>query len=63
MNYVVFSDRAKNAILERGVAEKNIHLTPVVLKEEFSKPLSEERIIELKKKFGLALDKKIILML
>lgn len=63
MEYVVFSQRAKDAILGRGVAAKNIHLTPVVLKEEFSHPLTKEEINERKKKFWLTLDKKVILLL
>jgi len=63
MQYVVFSERARNAILGRGVPVKNVHLTPVVLKEEFNCPLPEDKIIELKKKFGLSLEKKTILIL
>ena len=63
MSYVVFSEKARNAILDRGVYPHNVHFTPVVLREEFSHPLAEDHIIALKKKFGLALDKKIILML
>lgn len=63
MDYVVFSDRARDAILNRGVPAGQIKEYPVILKEEFSHPLSADKIIELKKKFEISLHKKVLLIL
>jgi processive 1,2-diacylglycerol beta-glucosyltransferase/1,2-diacylglycerol 3-beta-galactosyltransferase len=63
MDYVVFSDRAKKAILDRGVPEAQVREYPVILKEEFSHPLPADKIIELKKKFDISLHKNTLLIL
>ena len=63
MDYVVFSDRAKKAILNRGVPEVQAKEYPTILKEEFNHPLSGEEIIEKKKTFGLLLDKKTVFIM
>jgi hypothetical protein len=63
MDYVVFSDRAKKAILDRGVPESQVQEYPVILKEEFSRPLPADKIIELKKKFEMSPHKKTVLIL
>ena len=63
MQYIVFSQQAKDTLLSRGVAVQNIHTTPIVLNEIFNRPLSQEKVQELKKNFGLSPHKKIILIL
>ncbi len=63
MQYVVFSEKARDTIIGRDVPAPNVHLYPIVLKEEFSHPLPADKIIELKKKFDLRLDKKVLLLL
>jgi hypothetical protein len=63
MDYVVFSDRARDGILARGVPAAQIKEYPVILKEEFSHPLPADKIIDLKKKFEISLHKKTLLIL
>lgn len=63
MQYVVFSKQAKDTLLGRGISSANIHTTSIVLNEKFNRPLSEEKVKELKTKFGLKVDKKTILIL
>lgn len=63
MDYVVFSDRARDAILARGVPAAQVREYPVILKEEFSHPLPADKIIELKKKFEISLHRKTLLIL
>jgi len=63
MEYVVFSERARDIVLKRGVDLSQIHIFPTILKEEFSHPMAAEKIIEKKKELGLALDKKIVFIM
>lgn len=63
MQYIVFSERAKNIMLDRGVHHSQIQIYPTILKEEFSHPMSAEKIIEKKKELWLALDKKIVFIM
>jgi len=39
MEYVVFSERARDIVLKRGVDLAQIHIFPTILKEEFSHPM------------------------
>lgn len=63
MDYVVFSDRAKKAILERGVPEDQVREYPTILKEEFTHSLPLEKISDLKKKYHIDPSKKVVLVL
>ncbi|MFA6255634.1 MAG: glycosyltransferase [Candidatus Absconditabacterales bacterium] len=63
MNYVVFSDQAKDRIVKRGVASEQVKICPVILKEEFSHPLSSEKVREKKKELGLSSEKKVIFIM
>lgn len=63
MDYVVFSEQAKQIIVKRGVPEEQIHIYPVILREEFSRPLSHDEIIERKYAYWIRLDKKVLLLL
>ncbi|MEI8091508.1 MAG: hypothetical protein WCG98_04710 [bacterium] len=63
MDYIVFSDRAKNAILARGISAHQVKEYPTILKEEFNHPLSADKITEKKKEFGFSLSKKIVFIM
>lgn len=63
MDYVVFSEQAKNTIVGRGVPADQIKIYPVILKEEFSHPLSQADIAVKKQELWLALDKKTVFIM
>ena len=39
MDYVVFSQRAKDVLLQRKIAPTHIYIAPVILKDQFSHPM------------------------
>lgn len=63
MHYIVFSQQAKNTIVTRWIPTENVKIYPVILKEEFSHPMSEEKIVEKKKELGLTIHKKIVFIM
>ncbi len=63
VDYIVFSERARDTAVKRGVPHHKIRIHPTILKQEFSHPLSAEQIIEKKKSFGLSLEQKTIFIM
>lgn len=63
MDYIVFSERARDTAVKRGVPHHKIRIHPTILKQEFNHLLSAEQIIEKKKQFGLSLEKKTIFIM
>lgn len=63
MNYIVFSEQAKNTIVARWVPAQQIKIYPVILKEEFSHPMLPADIITKKQELWLVLDRKIIFIM
>lgn len=63
VDYIVFSERARNTAVKRGVPHHKIRIHPTILKQEFNQPLSAEQIIEKKKSFGLSLEQKTIFIM
>jgi hypothetical protein len=50
MDYVVFSEQARDTIISRGVPSSQVSMYPVILKEAFSRPLLPEEVIACKHK-------------
>lgn len=63
MDYIVFSERARDTAVKRGVPHYKIRIYPTILKQEFNHPLSTEQIIEKKNAFGLSLEQKTIFIM
>lgn len=63
MDYIVFSEQARDRIIGRGVPVNHIKLYPTILKEDFSHPMPAEKIIEKKKELWLSLDKKTVFIM
>ncbi len=60
---IVSSERLKNTALEKGIKEKRIKLFPFILNDKFSEPATSEEILNLKIKYGLNPNKKMIFIL
>lgn len=63
MHYVVFSEQAKNTIVQRRVPAEQIEIFPVILKEEFSAPMSSAQIMTKKQQLGISLDQKVLFIM
>jgi processive 1,2-diacylglycerol beta-glucosyltransferase/1,2-diacylglycerol 3-beta-galactosyltransferase len=60
---VVFSDILKEKCIERGIDKNNLHVFPFVLDSKFSQKVSNFKKIRIRKKLGLEIDSKIILIM
>ena len=63
MEYVVFSEQAKHTLIQRKVPSNQVTIFPVILKEEFSTPLSASQILAKKQELGFDPSKKIIFIM
>ena len=63
VDYIVFSERARDTAVKRGIPHHKIRIHPTILKQEFNHPLSAEQIVEKKKQFGLSLEQKTIFIM
>lgn len=61
--HLIYSQRAKDiAVKEYGVASENIHVMPFLLNRKFLVDYSEQRIEELREKYGIPQGKKVVLI-
>ena len=63
MNYIVYSEQAKQIAITEEIASQNIKVFPSMLNKKFIHTFTEQESKAIKKKLGFSLDKKIILML
>jgi len=63
MEYIVFSERAKNTLVKNRIKPSQIKILPTILKQEFSWPMSEKEIIEKKKELWLSTQKKVVFIM
>ncbi len=60
---VVFSERARRQAIERfDHPAWNVHHFPVILRSQFGRPLSEERVLALRRELGFSADKRVVLL-
>jgi len=63
VHFIVFSEELRRYCIKRGIAEEKVSVFPFVIEEKFSRPLSDDMVIEQKKKLGFRTDKKIVLIM
>ena len=63
MDYVVFSQRAKDVLLQRKIAPTHIYIAPVILKDQFSHPMLPADIAAKKHHLWFDIHKKIIFIM
>lgn len=61
--FIVSSELVKQQALNSGVKEESIKIFPVVINKKYSRVLDENEINNLKKKYEIDLNKKVVLML
>ncbi len=61
IKYFVFSELAKKIALEQGVGEKNVFVTAPLINKKFLQTRVSDKM-EMRRKLGLPLDKKIVLV-
>ncbi len=61
-HYIVFSDLAKQLAIKHGVKKARITQFPYFVNEKYSKKLSREEVLIVKKKLGFSKDNKLILI-
>jgi processive 1,2-diacylglycerol beta-glucosyltransferase/1,2-diacylglycerol 3-beta-galactosyltransferase len=62
MYLVVFSERMKRYAIKNGIKEDRITVLPIILNRKFNSKLSNNEILELKKKYGFSTDKHMVLI-
>ncbi len=63
MDYIVFSQRAKDVLLQRKIAPTHIYIAPVILKDQFSHPMLPADIAAKKHHLWFDIHKKIIFIM
>jgi processive 1,2-diacylglycerol beta-glucosyltransferase/1,2-diacylglycerol 3-beta-galactosyltransferase len=59
---IVFSERMKKYAMKHGIREDRITILPIILNRKFNSKLSQEEVIELKKKYGFSTEKHMVLI-
>lgn len=62
LKYLVYSEQAKQIGISQNVPEENIKIVPFALNPKYQQSFTKDDIIELKKKHGYDLNKKVLLM-
>ncbi|MBP5402476.1 MAG: glycosyltransferase [Treponema sp.] len=62
LDYLVYSEQAKQTGIKLGVPENQIKIVPFALNPKYQIPFTKDDVVELKKKHGFDLDKKTLLM-
>ncbi|MGN0731487.1 MAG: glycosyltransferase [Treponema sp.] len=62
LQYLVYSEQAKEIGMNLTVPEKNIHIVPFALNPKYQIPFDKDDITSLKKKHGFDLNKKVLLI-
>lgn len=62
LNYLVYSQEAKDIGIKLNVPAENITIVPFALNPKYQIPFKKDDVIALKKKHGFDLDKKVLLM-
>lgn len=62
LQYLVYSEQAKEIGMNLKVPEKNIHIVPFALNPKYQIPFDKDDITSLKKKHGFDLNKKVLLI-
>ena len=61
--YFVFSERVRQyAVKKCGILSENIKVVPFILNQKFLATLQSDNINAIKKKYGISLDKKVVLL-
>ncbi len=61
--FIVFSERLKHHCLKRGIPERSINVFPFIIDEKFTAPLSREKVMEVRSRFGFDPNKKLVLII
>lgn len=61
-NYVVFSDRLKNYMIDRNIPSEQINVYPFIVNDRFSTPIAAEKIPIVKQQMGFLPNKKLVLI-
>lgn len=62
LQYLVYSEKAKQTACGLGIPEKNVHIVPFALNPKYQVSFSKDDVAALKKKHGFDLDKKVLLI-
>lgn len=61
--FIVFSERLQQHCLKRGIPQRSISVFPFIIDERFTAPLSREKVMEVRSRFGFDPNKKLVLII
>ena len=61
--YIIFSERLKNACIQKGIDSKQLHVFPFIVDNKFVSALANQDAVKLRSQFGFDQNQKLVLII